>query len=647
MKEDYFAPEGLLAKNIVGFSPRKAQQKMAQAVSDVLKRKKILLVEAGTGTGKTFAYLVPALHSDQQIVISTGSKALQDQLFHKDLPTMVKALGYSRPVALLKGRNNYLCIERLSHFMQQSRDMDKQLLADLARVRQWSVTSADGDISELGPLAEKSELLPLITSTNDNCLGRECPSYSDCPLVKARNRAMQAQIIVINHHLFFADMAVKETGFGELLPQADAYIFDEAHQLPDIATQYFGQTFSSRMISDLCKDIELLYRTELKDMAQLAKAGAKLRVSAQDTRLAFEGEKERGDWRPLLNKPKFSQQLKRLTDDLQFVYELLKLALSRSELGDHLFERVAQLQVLLEKMQNTQVTGFSYWYDTSRLHFSLNITPLNIAERFRKELDERDASWIFTSATLAVNQGFDHFVSQLGVDGSEQLMLESPFDFSHQALLCVPRYLPDPGSPGFEKVIVQKLLPIIEKNGGRCFFLCTSHAMIQRLSGLLHEKTTLPVLTQGEAAKGILLNQFIKAGNAILVATGSFWEGVDVRGQALSFVVIDKIPFASPDDPLMRAKSEDCRLRGGDPFQQVYLPQAAITLKQGVGRLIRDTSDRGVVVICDNRMVNRHYGQLFLQSLPPMRRSRDLELVEQFVSQMNHAENSAISDVNS
>lgn len=635
MKPDYFSPDGVLARSIPGFAPRQAQQQMAAAVGDVLEKPDILLAEAGTGTGKTFAYLVPALSSGKKVVISTGSKALQDQLYKKDLPTMVKALEYAYPVALLKGRNNYLCIERLSNFMQETRSMERRLLADLARVKQWAVGSESGDISELGPLAEKADLFPLITSTNDNCLGRECPSYKECHLVKARNRAMEAQIIVINHHLFFADMAVKETGFGELLPEVDSYIFDEAHQLPDIATQYFGQTFSSRMLLDLCKDVELLCRSELKDMIQLLRAAEKLKNSAQDTRLCFEGERERGDWRPLLRKPKFEQQIKRLQQDLSFVYELLKLALSRSELGDHLFERVSHLQLLLEKMLQTDTTGFSYWYDTSRLHFSLNITPLNIAERFRQELDERQASWVFTSATLAVNQGFEHFITQLGINGAKQLMLNSPFDFEHQALLCVPRYLPDPGQIGSDKALVKTLLPVIEANHGRCFFLCTSHAMIQKVSALLQQQTDLPVLTQGEASKGVLLEQFIHAGNAILVATGSFWEGVDVRGQTLSCVIIDKLPFASPDDPLMKAKSEDCRLRGGDPFQQVYLPQAAISLKQGVGRLIRDVTDKGVVIICDNRLVNRNYGQLFLSSLPPMKRSRDLTVVREFIEAMD------------
>lgn len=638
MKQDYFAQDGVLARAISGFAPRQAQKHMAEAVDDVLEQQGILLAEAGTGTGKTFAYLVPALNSGKQVVISTGSKALQDQLFQKDLPTMIRALNYARPVALLKGRNNYLCVERLAGFMQETGRSNSQFLADLVAVKQWAVGSDSGDISELGALAEKADILPFITSTNDNCLGRDCPSYKDCHLVKARNKALEAQIVVINHHLFFADMAVKDTGFGELLPQADAYIFDEAHQLPDIATQYFGQTFSSRMVGELCKDLELLYRTELKDMAQLSKAADKLKLSNQDTRLAFEGEKEKGDWRPLTRRPKMAQQLKRLKQDLQFVYELLKLALSRSELGDHLFERVTQLQLLLNKMLETDAVGFSYWYDTTRLHFSLNITPLNIAERFRKELDERDASWVFTSATLAVNHGFEHFISQLGVEGARELMLDSPFDFAHQALLCVPRYLPEPGQPHSENILVKRLLPVIESNHGRCFFLCTSHSMTARISALLKQKTSLPVLTQGDAAKGVLLEQFVQAGDAILVATSSFWEGVDVRGQTLSCVIIDKLPFTSPDDPLMRAKSEDCRLRGKDPFQQVYLPQAAIALKQGVGRLIRDVSDRGVVIICDNRLVNRQYGQLFLASLPPMRRSRDLSEVHHFIQQINQHE---------
>lgn len=635
MKPDYFAEDGVLARAIPGFAARLEQQQMAQAVTQTLDEKQRLLVEAGTGTGKTFAYLVPALVSGLRVVISTGSKALQDQLFNKDLPTMVKALEYASPVALLKGRSNYLCIERLNGFMQQSQTTDRQILADLARVKQWSVGNEQGDISELGPLAEKAEIFPLISSTNDNCLGRECPSYKDCYLVKARNRAMEAQIVVVNHHLFFADMAVKETGFGELIPQVDAFLFDEAHQLPDIATNYFGQSFSSRAVLDLCKDIELAYRTELKDMEQLYKAGQKLQNSVRDSRLAFEGERDKGDWRPLAKQPKFTQQLQRMRQDMSFVYDVLKLALSRSELADSCFERIANLRALLEKATATEVTGFSYWYETTRLHFSLNVTPLNIAERFAKEMDERDAAWVFTSATLAVNGGFAHFVTQLGIQNAKELLLDSPFDFAKQALFCVPRYLPEPNRNGSEQHLVKQLLPVIEANRGRCFFLCTSHAMTQKISAELKSKTNLPVLTQGDAGKQALLDQFIAEGNAVLVATGSFWEGVDVPGQALSCVIIDKLPFSSPDDPLIRAKSEDCRLRGGDPFTQVYLPQAAIVLKQGVGRLIRGANDRGVVIICDNRLVNRNYGELFLSSLPPMRRSRDLKQVKQFILEID------------
>jgi ATP-dependent DNA helicase DinG len=635
LKQDYFAEDGVLARAIPGFAARNEQREMAAAVTEALSSQGRLLVEAGTGTGKTFAYLVPALDSDQRVVISTGSKALQDQLFNKDLPTMIKALGYARPVALLKGRSNYLCIERLNGFMQSSQSSDRQVLADLARVKQWSVGNEHGDVSELGPLAEKAEIFGLITSTNDNCLGRECPAYKECYLVRARNRAMDARIIVVNHHLFFADMAVKETGFGELIPQADAYLFDEAHQLPDIATNYFGQSFSSRALLELCKDVELAYRTELKDMGQLLKAAQKLQTAVRDMRLAFEGQRDRGDWRPLATQPRFEQQLTRMRQDMGFVYDVLKLALSRCELADSCFERLANLRALLERCIATQTTGFSYWYEVTRLHFSLNVTPLNISERFAKEMDDREAAWVFTSATLAVNGGFSHFIGQLGVRNAKQLLLDSPFDFYHQAMLCVPRYLPEPNQPGAEQQLVTKLLPVIEANRGRCFFLCTSHAMTQKIAAELKLRTELPVLVQGDAGKQALLDKFVAEGDAILVATGTFWEGVDVQGQALSCVIIDKLPFASPDDPLIRAKSEDCRLRGGDPFTQVYLPQAAIALKQGVGRLIRGADDRGVVIICDNRLVNRQYGGLFLSSLPPMRRSRDLSELETFVREIN------------
>jgi len=631
LKHQYFAKDGLLSKAISGFSPRPEQHEMASAVADAIEHAGQLLVEAGTGTGKTFAYLVPAMDSGKKVVISTGSKALQDQLFNKDLPRMQKALNYTHSVALLKGRANYLCIERLNSFSHYSSGQDRATLAELVKIKNWAQGETTGDISDLGPIAERSDVFPLITSTNDNCLGRECPSYKECYLVKARNKALDADLVVVNHHLFFADMVVKETGFGELIPEAEAFIFDEAHQLPDIAASYFGQHFSSRQILDLCSDIELAYKTELRDMAQLQKAAQKLERRIRQCRLSFEGLRDRGEWRPLAKQSRFSEMMQALKEDMDFVYQVLKLALSRCELADSCFERLAKMRLLFEKVMDVDATGFSYWYETTRLHFTLNITPLNIAERFNQEVQERDAAWVFTSATLAVDGNFEHFQSQMGLQQVKSLLLDSPFDYQRQALLCVPRYLPETKQHNAELLILDQLAPVIEANRGRCFFLCTSHRMIQKVAAELRQRTELLVLVQGEAGKQELLKDFVEDGNAVLVATSTFWEGVDVPGEALSCVIIDKLPFAAPDDPLLKAKSEDCRLRGGDPFRQVYLPQAVISLKQGVGRLIRTQTDHGVVIICDNRIVNRDYGSLFIRSLPAMPRTRELSKVLEFV----------------
>lgn len=636
LKQHYFTNDGLLSQAIPGFSPRPQQQQMAESVSATIKQRTSLLVEAGTGTGKTYAYLVPAMDSGKKIVISTGSKALQDQLFNKDLPKMQKALAYAKSVALLKGRSNYLCIERLNSFSHYSSGQDRQTLAELVKIKRWAQGSESGDIGDLGPVAERSDVFPLITSSNDNCLGRDCPSYKDCYLVKARNRALEADLVVVNHHLFFADMVVKETGFGELIPEADAFIFDEAHQLPDIAASYFGQHFSSRQILDLCKDIELSYKTELRDMAQLSKAAKKLEQRIRECRLAFEGLRDRGEWRPLAKQSRFAEMMRHLHEDMDFVYQVLKLALSRCELADSCFERLARMRLLFEKVMDVDKTGYSYWYETSRLHFTLNITPLNIAERFMNEVKQREAAWIFTSATLAVDGNFEHFQTQMGLSDAESMLLDSPFDYQKQALLCVPRYLPETKQHNSEQLMLDQLAPVIEANQGRCFFLCTSHRMIQKVATELRQRTELLVLVQGEAGKQELLSQFVTDGHAVLVATSTFWEGVDVPGKALSCVIIDKLPFAAPDDPLLKAKSEDCRLRGGDPFRQVYLPQAVISLKQGVGRLIRTQADHGVVIICDNRLVNRDYGALFISSLPAMPRTRELSKVLEFVK--NNAE---------
>ncbi|EGQ7648987.1 TPA: ATP-dependent DNA helicase [Vibrio alginolyticus] len=628
-----FSSDGALGKAIPGFQARQPQIDMAEAVSSAIKDQTQLVVEAGTGTGKTFAYLVPALLSGKKVIISTGSKNLQEQLYHRDLPLMVNALGFYGQVALLKGRSNYLCLDRLSRQMVESHtnESDPTLLTQLVKVRAWSSETKTGDLGDCDDLPEDSMIIPTITSTNDNCLGKECPSYTDCFVLKARKRAMDSDIVVVNHHLFLADLAIKETGFGELIPEADVFIFDEAHQLPDIASEYFGQSVSSRQIHDLAKDIEIAYRTEAKDMRQLQKVGDKLMQSAMDMRIVLGEPGFRGNWREALQSGSIKRELLRLTDSLELAIDVLKIALGRSQLLDTAFERANFIKGRIDRVCDVDITGYSYWYDTSPRHFALHITPLSVADKFHEQIEIKQGAWIFTSATLAVSGDFKHFTERLGLKPTKQFSLPSPFDYQKQARLCVPRYLPEPNSNGLADKLVRMLAPVIEENDGRCFFLCTSHSMMRELGERFREVLDLPVLMQGEMSKQKTLAEFMELGNALLVATGAFWEGIDVRGDALSCVIIDKLPFTAPDDPLLKARIEDCRLRGGEPFAEVQIPDAVITLKQGVGRLIRDQKDHGALIICDNRLVTRDYGGIFLGSLPPIPRTRDLDGIKAFL----------------
>lgn len=628
---DDFAENGLLAKAIDGFVAREPQRNMARKISESIKNQTSLVVEAGTGTGKTFAYLVPALRSDKKVIISTGSKNLQEQLFSKDLPIIKKALDYTGKISLLKGRANYLCLERLYHQYAAAGDLDKGLRVDLARVKNWSIKTKDGDISKCTTVTEDNAIWPILTSTNDSCLGSDCEHYNDCYVVKARKRAMNADVVVVNHHLFLADVVVKDTGFGELIPKAEVMIFDEAHQLPDLACHYFGQQLTSRQLFDLAKEISLTYRTEVKDMSQLQQCADKLQKCTQDLRLVINQQVPKGNLRLLFNQEPVKKEIAYLFDTLNFCHEVLLLAVGRSSALDNCFDRVNQYKTLLDRLTETHVTGFSYWYETSYNHFVFALTPLSVSDKFTELLTERKGSWIFTSATLSVNNQLDYFTQRLGLTNADSLILESPFDYLHQTIMCVPRYMPSPNEHGIAEKLVELLLPVIEANNGRCFFLCTSYAMMNALAKQFRELTALPVLVQGETSKVKLLEQFINSGNALLIATSSFWEGIDVRGDTLSCVIIDKLPFTSPDDPLIKARMEDCQLQGGDAFNDVQLPEAVITLKQGVGRLIRHHDDRGAIIICDNRLVMRPYGAIFLNSLPPSPRTRDLDKVIDFL----------------
>ncbi|RZN58020.1 ATP-dependent DNA helicase [Avibacterium paragallinarum] len=628
-----FAETGVLSQHIKGFRPRAEQLEMAQAVAQAISAKEALVVEAGTGTGKTFAYLVPALLAGKKTIISTGSKNLQDQLFNRDLPAIKKALNYTGKIALLKGRSNYLCLERLDQVIAQGVLGDRSVLADLSKVRKWNNATKTGDLSECVEIAEDSPILPQLTSTTESCLGSDCPNYGNCYVAAARKKALNADVVVVNHHLFFADMAVKESGFGELIPNAQAIIFDEAHQLADIASQYFGQSLTARQFFDLCKDANIVYRTELKDLKQLGVAADNLLKLVQDFRLLLGEGNQRGNWRTLYQQSAVQKNVELLQEKLAFLAEVVKLSLGRSQTLDSIFERIGVIQLMLKRLQESHLVGYCYWYETLGRGFGLHITPLTVADKFGEQLNSKEAAWIFTSATLEVGGTFEHFCQRLGIEKATQKILPSPFNYPEQALLCVPRYVPALNRADTQTQLGKMLLPIIERNQGRCFVLCTSYAMMRGLADFFREYSNLTILLQGETAKTKLLEQFTTQSHAVLVATSSFWEGVDVRGEALSLVIIDKLPFTAPDEPLLKARMEDCRLQGKDPFNEIQIPEAVITLKQGVGRLIRDVTDRGAVIICDSRLVMRSYGETFLKSLPNAKRTRDLNTVIQFLTE--------------
>lgn len=626
-----FASDGLLADCIDGFVPRQAQTDMAKAVESALKSSKSLIVEAGTGTGKTYAYLVPALLSEGKSIISTGTKNLQEQLFHRDLPLVKKALKSNRKTALLKGRANYLCHHRLRQHGGNSTFVDKEVLQQLTVVKHWSTTTKTGDMGELKTLPEDAKVIPMVTSTVDNCLGRECPDYEECYLVKARRNALEADVIVVNHHLFFADLALKDTGFGELIPEVDNIVFDEAHQIPDIASDYFGETLSTRQITDMSKDITLLYRTVLKDAEQLDKAAEKCRLIAADLRLLFPTTPQRGNWFEAMEREDVQVEVDKLGDALGVLHEVCKLHIGRDKDLDNLYERIVEARERLDAMRDVTQEGVSLWYETTNKHLVLHMTPLSIAAKFRRIVTNPPRGWIFTSATLMVNGGFEHFQRRMGLEDATTLGLDSPFDYEKQAMLCVPRYLPEPNSFGLKEVLVKTAKRLIKASKGRCFLLFTSHAMLRETAAKLEEQIDNPLLVQGTTTKQALLQAYLDKPDAVLLGTGAFWEGVDVRGSDLVCVMIDKLPFASPDDPLLQARMEDCKKRGANPFAAIQIPQAVITLKQGAGRLIRDPSDKGVLVICDNRLVTKPYGKTFVGSLPPMKRTRDLDAAESFL----------------
>ena len=633
---ELFGSAGPLARALPGYAVRDEQVAMAEHVAAAFGGRETLIVEAGTGTGKTFAYLVPALMSGRRVIISTGTRALQDQLYHRDLPAVCSALGRPVRIALLKGRANYLCRHRLDLAEQQAyaRGVRREVALAIPKVRAWSHVTRRGDIAELPGYGEQDPVWPWVTSTRENCLGAECPKYDECFVLAARREAQAADIVVVNHYLLMADLVLKEEGFGDLLPGADAIVIDEAHQLPDIAAQFLGYSVSTRQMSALAKDIagELLLSQQMAGSVDAALMGLDAQVAAVVAATGgMEARLEHSQWPERLieglnglaaRATELADGLAPLAGEGQGTYQRLR-------------ERLVESAERLHLLTREEAEGGVRWAESSSRNVSCHYAPVDVASQLAGLMQAQASAWILTSATLAVGDDFSHYKRRSGLSHARSMRFESPFDFANQALLYLPKGLGDPGAPGHTRAVIAAALPVLEASGGRAFLLFTSHrALREGAEELRHAWNDAPpvqMLVQGDTSRDQLLRQFREAGNAVLLGTGSFWEGVDVKGAALSVVIIDKLPFAAPDDPLLKARLDAIRAQGGNPFFDEQVPQAVIALKQGVGRLIRDTGDFGVVMICDPRLVTKGYGRAFLASLPPMKRSREVEEVRGFL----------------
>jgi ATP-dependent DNA helicase DinG len=630
-----FSAGGALALAVEGFRVREGQLEMARAVAQAIEKNAVLVAEAGTGTGKTFAYLVPALLSGGKVIISTGTKTLQDQLFDRDIRVVRDALKVPVTVALLKGRANYVCHYYLARAQHEGRFPTRDDARYLPVIVNFASNSATGDKSDLPAVPENAAIWSYVTSTRENCLGSDCEHYAKCFVMEARKQALAADVVVVNHHLFFADVVLRDEGVSELLPASNTIIFDEAHQLPETASLFFGQTVSTSQLIELARDTRIEAVASARDFAALPEAAHALDKAARDLRLAFKEESGRFPFQALARNREFEPALAAACGKLDALVATLETQAERSEGLEKCWHRGQLLAAGVRRWRDQDNPDFVRWLELFHHALHLNATPLSIADVFQGQIDERARTWIFTSATLSVGGDFSHYRAQLGLTNAVTQSWESPFDYSSHALLYVPRGMPEPNTPDYTKAVVAAALPAIEASGGRAFMLFTSLRAMREGYELLKDAFAqrgleYALLMQGKGSRTELLERFRRIGNAVLVGSQSFWEGVDVRGEALSLVVIDKLPFAPPDDPLLAARIERINRDGRNAFVEFQLPQAVITLKQGAGRLIRDETDRGVLMICDPRLFSKGYGRRILRSLPSMKGTRDVAEVIAF-----------------
>ncbi len=632
-----FSARGPLAQTLENFRERHQQLDMALAIENAIKMNKVLVVEAGTGTGKTFAYLVPALLSGGKVIISTGTKTLQDQLFHRDIPAIRNALKVPVQVAMLKGRANYVCHFHAERASRDGRFSNRDDALHLQAIQLFLRSSKTGDKAELSSVPESASIWPLVTSTKDNCLGQECQFYKDCFVVAARKRALESDVLVVNHHLFFADVALRDEGVAELLPTAQTVIFDEAHQLPEIAGLFFGKDVSTSQLMELARDSEMAFVTVAKDCVQIQERAKLLEKSLRDFRLLFAFEGSRMPAQKALALSNFDQAYAAMQQALADLSATLESQAARDPVLENCWQRALALQAMLSDWKQVDEQEFVRWVEVYTQAVQLHATPLSVADSVANQIKRKAGAWIFTSATLAVKQDFSHYLQQMGLMDAQTALWNSPFNYAEQGILYVPEGMPEPNSAIYSSEVAARALPVIEANQGRCFVLCTSLRAMREIYALLKEAFEqkgwdYPLLVQGDSSRSELLDRFRHLGNAVLVGSQSFWEGVDVRGEALSCVIIDKLPFSPPDDPVLAARIEQLNAQGKNAFMEYQLPYSVITLKQGAGRLIRDEHDRGVLMICDPRLITKSYGKRIWQSLPGFKRTRQLSDVQQFFS---------------
>ncbi|MEN7342075.1 MAG: ATP-dependent DNA helicase [Pseudomonadota bacterium] len=632
--DDILADDGIVANAIEGYRPRTSQRLMAMAVYEAMQAGDHLIVEAGTGTGKTFAYLLPALLSGARTIVSTGTRALQDQLFHRDLPTIANAVGRPVKTALLKGRANYLCLQRLDMSLRDAAALSSN---EASILKAWRDTTRTGDKAEVRGIPEDAQVWSRVTSTADNCLGQQCPFFEDCHVVAARRRAQRADLVVVNHHLLLADMAFREGGFVEFLPDADAFVIDEAHQLPDTALQFFGVSVSSRQLADVLDELEVSLR---------ATAGPSLMTLIDDTRTAVAKLREiapaqigRHDLADLT--PEVHDGITAVRDAIHELIGWLDDYGSDDQVVKQILERLIRLWDRLNMASADDDEEGLRWLEISQRGLRVNMTPLDISARMRSVVDTTEAAWVMTSATLATGESFAHFTDRLGLNDARCLKFSTPFDLANRGMVFLPKGLPQPADPNYTAALLGEVVPLLSATEGGVFILHTSYRSLNQSTRWFADRPELldgrPLYVQGDAPRDQLLRAFRSDRNAVLLATGTFWEGVDVRGSALTLVVIDKLPFASPDDPLLVARSKWLRAAGRNPFMEHQLPQAILSLKQGVGRLLRDADDHGVIVIGDPRIRGKHYGKQFLKALTPMPVVEDVEKAATFLASFHSA----------